>query len=424
MRNLFVIHGVMAMMIMVLGGCATTAVPRHLTLSVAPLDTVHADALVEAVSTQRPDWTIGLRADEGQRMNAVRSDNGVLGVCLAPDRIYENDETVAYLPMMCGTLTAEAIDDDLIKLIEKQTASAIDATKLDDEAMLDIVQKSSADDPLCFSVLPLWLADRQAFVSDHILAENYMIACARNIRKATTWVKSDALSSDILAGWLDMASSVMTTQPAYIRRAFAAALEHTDAESRVLGQGMEAHIELNAGKWTQAQLTLVSALGNAEKTDIAWISDLYAMKMYQAVYSAPGLNVEVFEEVMPSMYPHEGSFQRLAFRYALVTRTCRLAGILPDVTPKIVETCLPAVDIVLSDMPEKEHQDFIYLLERAVSDKRHPYLTSNTLSWLREKCRDGACAWYPELRRTALATSGLAPETRSFFESFDPQHGP
>lgn len=424
MRNFIVIHGVMATMIMVQSGCATTAPPRHLTLSVAPSGAVQPEALVDAVSARRPEWTLNLRADEGQRMNAVRPDSGAIGVCLAPDRIYDNDETVAYLPMTCGTLANEAVADDLIKLIEKQTASAMDAATLDDAAMLDIVRQSSADDPLCFSVLPLWLADRQTFVSDHVLAENYMIACARNLRKTSASVKPGALPPDILAGWLDMASSVMTTQPAFIRRAFTAALEHKDAESRVLGQGMEAHIELNAGKWTQAQLTLVSALGNAEKTDVAWISDLYAMKMYQAVYSAPGLDAEVFEEVMPSMYPHEGSFQRLAFRYALVTRTCRLAGILPDVTPKIVETCLPAVDIVLSDMPEKEHQDFIYLFERAVSDKRHPYLTSNTLTWLREKCQDGACAWYPELRRTALATSGLAPETRRFFESFDPQRQP
>ena len=405
-----------------LGGCASTGSmpPRHLGLSVASSSGVNGDALVNELSELRPEWTFGLRQDRGQRMNSIRNEDGRLNICLSPDRIYEDDVTVAYLPMMCGTLNRDHAAADLIALVEAQTRASVDADDLTDMEILNLVLESSSSSPLCFSILPLWLSDHQTFVMDHVLAENYMITCARNIRQGKSDARVYSLDPSLMAGWLEMASSVLTSQTEFIRHAFKAAINGTDEETRVFGQGMEAHVELKAGKWTQAQLTLVSALNDSEHTDVNWLSDILVMKMYQALYAAPSLSPEVFEEVIPAMYPQEGSFDRLAYRYALVTRTCRMAGLLSDVTPQIVESCLPVLDIVLSDMPEREHYDFIYLIERAVSDKRHPYLTANTLSWLREHCADGTCPWYPELRRTALSTPTLTQETRRFFEAFIP----
>lgn len=415
-------NSVLAASLCLLSGCATTQTlpARHLDLSVAPSSGMNGDALVQELSDLRPDWTIGLRQDRGQRMNAIRSDDGGLSICLSPDRIYEEDTTVAYLPMMCGTLSADHAAHDLIALVEAQTRSFMEADALTDMEILNLVLESSSASPLCFSILPLWLSDRQMFVTDHVVAENYMITCARNIRQNTGETQSYAFAPSEMAAWLEMASSVLTSQTDFIRRAFMAAIDGADEETRVLAQGMEAHVELKAGKWTQAQLTLISALNDSEHTDIDWLSDILAMKMYQALYSAPSLSPEVFEEVVPALYPRDGSFDRLTYRYALLTRTCRMAVLLPDVTPQIVESCLPAMDIVFSDMPEADHYDYVFLMERAVSDKRHPFLTTQTLNWLREHCEDGSCRWFPELRRTAFATPNLTQETRRFFEEFTP----
>lgn len=414
--------GIVAAMCLLCGCASTSAVAsRHVSLSVGASSGLDGDALIAELSARRPTWTFELRQDRGQRLDAIRRDSGTLGICLSPGRLYEADEPVAYLPLVCGELTPDKAAEDLIRLAEAQADASLAAADLGDAAILDIVHASDAGAPSCFSVLPLWLADRQAFVTDHVLAENYMITCARNIRRGDAAGHEKKLDTALMAGWLDMASSLMTVQPDFVRHAFRSATKNDSEETRVFGQGMEAHVELQAGKWTQAQLTLTSALHASEHTSIDWLSDILAMKMYQALYSAPGLSTEVFEKIVPAMYPQHGSFQRLAYRYALVARTCRLAGVLPDVTPEIVESCLPAIDIALSDMPDKEHQDYVYLFERAVSDARHPYLTPVTLAWLRERCVDGSCDWFKELRRTALATSALAAETRSFFENFDPR---
>ncbi len=421
-----------------LSGCATTSsvsLPdRHVEIAVSPDLAADSNAFRESLEALRPTWSFEVSSAEHALFNTTHAMSGDYGVCLAPERLYDDDgEPTAYMPMTCGKLHAGSAAQDLVSLVDRQSASAKPVETFDADSVRQIVQTSSLDDPACFSYVPMWLADQQVFALETVLAESYLIACARHVlaepvddplvsisqletREADV-VRQTLLPVQKLSQWLKMGAALLTSQSDFIRTAFHTATKMPDSETQVLGQALESHTEMYAEKWTQSQLTIISAFEHVYAPGMDWLSDILAMMMYRSITSAPTVETQVYEKLVPAILPRQASYKRLSFRYAMVMRTCRLAGLLADVTPELVEVCLPGIDLALIDPHEESHMDFIYLLERAVTDKRHPRLTEATQEWLMRRCSQGECPWIAELSRAAFITPGLDPATRDVFEA-------
>ena len=403
---------ILAVVALVSAGCASTKMAempaRDVMLRVDAAHGADVAQLEDALKAKLPDWTISVSEGATSSFNTLRANEAL---CLAPDRVYgEQDAVVSYLPVTCGDVREGSVAEDIVALYEKQASQAVSAKSLDPAEMLRIIETSTPEAPKCFSYLPLWLSDGHVFAMDSILSEAYFIACSRKIA-------GDG-AGEQFASWLKMSAAVLTSEMGFVSQAFREAIRADDAETRVFGQALEAHVEMSAEKWTQAQMTLASALNDIQSLDIDWFSEILALMTYRALSLAPSVSEEAFEKVIRALSPKKNSDWKQMLRNAVLHKSCRLATTLPDVTPELVDACLGVIAMAFSGDMEEDKADFAHMLERAVTDKRHSYLLDSTLSWIDGFCSESACPWLAELSRAALATPGLNHETRTFFENY------
>lgn len=408
--------GILVVMAVLSAGCASTKTAempaRDVMLRVDAAHGADAAQLEEALKARLPDWTISVREGGTSSFNTLRANEAL---CLAPDRVYgEQGEVISYLPATCGDVRSGGAADDIVSLYEKQASQAVSAKSLDPDKMLKIIEASTPEDPKCFSYLPLWLSDGHVFAMDSILSEAYFIACSRKIAGEG----DDASMGVRYASWLNMSAAVLTSETGFVSQAFRSAITDDDPETRVFGQALEAHVEMSAEKWTQAQMTLASALNDIQVLDIDWFSEILALMTYRSLSLAPSVSEAAFEKVIRALNPKKNTDWNLMLRNAVLHKSCSLATTLPDVTPELVDACLGVIVMAFSSDMEEDKADYAHMLERAVTDKRHPYLLDTTLSWIEVFCSEADCPWFAELSRAALATPGLHDETRTFFENY------
>ncbi len=400
-------------------GCASTQAPSYapshsVVLKVANTG-ADAETLQSAMTAKRDAWYFDVADGDSGTFNTLRPNESGYAVCLSPDRAYDAEgKATKYLPMTCGNISKANAAQDILALYDEQFRNGVDTT-LSHAEMRDILNHSTPEDPKCFSFIPLWLTDKHLFATEPALSEAYLITCARKIKPDDD--EKTFMLSERLSAWLNMTAATLTLNSDFVTKVFRLALSHNDAETLVLGQALEARAEIYAAKWTQSQMTLSAALNANERLAIDWVSEILAMMLYKSITDAPTLDTTVFEQAAQALAPQKPTDLRLDVRNIVLQQVCMLSTTLADVTPELVDACLGAIALGFLSSNEEVHDNYAYMLERAVTGRNHAYLTDATRTWIGQFCQETQCPWIQELSRAALATPGLQADTRTFFES-------
>ena len=394
-------------------GCAGGAPRRAVSAGIAVPDSAwHKD--LAAVRKRVPEYgVLPETVREGQVLDVIAHD----AVCLGP-RMYRDGDGAGVLPMYCGR-----IEGDRAKSMERHLdaygARLVRQEPGESVAMFRarVLAASTPQDPLCFSVFPLFFAESET--ANIAVEESWLLACARAVDPGRgKRVMHGDVGADELALWMRVDASLLSSQSTFIARTFRKAAQLRSAEGAAHAKSLEGYAELLASKWHQAALTLIDAIGQSDRHGIWFLSRMNAIRLLMAVQNAETADTRVVERAIRAVSPDAGQPEFLReLRMYIQFTLCEGAVVLPDASPELAAACLPWMQAVSEDDPEMA----LMLVEHGIAgapagqNTVHP----DVMKWLDSLARRPATADACHVFGQRMARrEGILPEEREVFLSW------
>lgn len=346
---------------------------------------VWAQAIAE-VSAQVPEYQL-VSVDNGRDVSLldhlmpVGSD---AHICLK-QRI-EMDHAgnlMSIIPVFCTELSGET---PVLSLI-----SALDAAQARKMSVLGggtaewrtkVLELSTPQDPLCYSIYPTLFAVDEAKLSAP-LEEAYLMACADKIEDlgAEDW-KSKVSAQ--LATWLRVEAALLSTQNQFIARVFKAIAADNTVEGMVYGLAIEAYNEFLMQKKRQAEITVLSALQKSDASEFWMLSRQNAMRLSYIAELADTMDGHRLEQIVRALAPQKGWPASIVdFRLWLQIKVCQEAMFIPGISPSFPEACMPWLESSISNKDDLETA--LWLVEQGMygAEESEPALTEAVVSWFK-----------------------------------------
>ncbi|MBO4351209.1 MAG: hypothetical protein J6A01_09735 [Proteobacteria bacterium] len=336
------------------------------------------------VSSSIPEYEIAVEPSgrDARAFNHIESSEQGTRVCFEPQVNYDfAGNLTGFTPIYCAAIDETATQQALIEAVDQYQSRFIPfQTELtESQYRASILSHSSPDDPLCYSVYPGLFAAGTAQPLQ--LEENYMLACANAIEGEAAWPNADA---KLLAARLRTEAAMLSNQNAFIASVFSAIAKDDTLEGNIYGISLEGYTELLSKKLLQSEITTLEALRQSDGAKLYNLSKLNALRLFFIASRSDDMGVERLQTIIRALSPQENWPNSVAdTRSMLQLRTCQMLTSLPEMTPSLVDDCLPWLRTMTRTADDFEMA--LRIVEQGIYGAKtgETPISSDVLSWLR-----------------------------------------
>ena len=336
------------------------------------------------VSSSIPEYEISVEPSgrDTRAFNHIEISEQGTRVCFEPQVNYDYaGNLTGFTPLYCASIDESAPQQSLIEAVDQYQSRFIpfQSELTDSQYRAWILSHSSPDEPLCYSVYPgLFAVGSPQPVP---VEENYMLACANAIEGDSSWPHADTA---LLAARLRTEAAMLSNQNGFIASAFRSIAVDNTLEGNVYGIALEGYTELMSRKHLQSEMTTIEALRRSDDSKLFYLSKLNALRLFYIASRAEDMSMERLQTIIRALSPREKwPNVHVDMRSMLQMRTCQMLASMPEMTPSLVEDCLPWLRTMVRTSDDFEMA--LRIIEQGIYGAKpdESPISSDVLSWLR-----------------------------------------